>query len=150
MILYPCTGADTGSQDTLNRVYHSSDTRRFLGLNRPTAAEKGSGSTTQSADTVTCSVLFTHQESMMHHHFYPLGQKGQCPPALCYLAEPVALRGEEAKVRFSERTSSLRIIELNSIIQASNTSFYHVYLPHRQRLPSMTCVNLPHLCARSR
>ena len=36
MSLYPWTGAGTGSQATLNLVYHSSDTRRFLGLNRPT------------------------------------------------------------------------------------------------------------------
>lgn len=40
MTLYPCTGAETGSQDSLNRVYHSSDTLRFLGLNRPTGRER--------------------------------------------------------------------------------------------------------------
>lgn len=34
--LYPSTGADTGSQATRKRVYHSSDTRRFLGLSRAT------------------------------------------------------------------------------------------------------------------
>lgn len=35
--LYPSTGADTGFQATRKRVYHSSDTRRFLGFSRATA-----------------------------------------------------------------------------------------------------------------
>lgn len=40
MTLYPCTGVETGSQDSLNLVYHSSDTRRFLGLSRPTGRDR--------------------------------------------------------------------------------------------------------------
>lgn len=44
--LYPWTGAATGSQATLNLVYHSSEIRRFLGLNRPTVRERRNGSTT--------------------------------------------------------------------------------------------------------
>lgn len=38
--LYPWTGAATGSQATLNLVYHSSEIRRFLGLKRPTVTER--------------------------------------------------------------------------------------------------------------
>lgn len=38
MSLYPVTAEGAGSQDTLKRVYHSSETRRFLGPSIPTAA----------------------------------------------------------------------------------------------------------------
>lgn len=41
--LYPSTGADTGSQATRKRVYHSSDTRRFLGLSRATMKRQDDG-----------------------------------------------------------------------------------------------------------
>lgn len=50
MTLYPCTGADTGSQDSLNLVYHSSDTRRFLGLSRPAGGERAQVSSPDHRD----------------------------------------------------------------------------------------------------
>ncbi|TNN83037.1 hypothetical protein EYF80_006644 [Liparis tanakae] len=40
MSLYPVTLEGAGSQDTLKRVYHSSETRRFLGPSIPTVGNK--------------------------------------------------------------------------------------------------------------